>query len=49
MAGSTAGTKGPIGPMKKIVSLIDRGAFDEYVYPSDNKETFLYPTLSPSL
>jgi hypothetical protein len=47
MAGSTAGTKGPIGPMKKIVSLVDRGAFDEYVYPSDNKETLLYPSVTP--
>jgi len=47
MSGSSSGTKEPIGAMKKIVSLVDRGVMDEYVYPKDGKETLLYPTTTP--
>ena len=47
MSGSTSGTKAPIGSMKKMVSLVDRGAFDEFVYPKDSKETLLSPIVSP--
>ena len=39
--------KTPVGTMKKIVSLVDRGAFDEYTYPQDSKETLLSPTVTP--
>ena len=47
MSGSTSGTKVPIGPMKKIVSLVDRGVFDEFTYPQNSKETLLSPTVTP--
>jgi len=47
MSGSTSGTKEPVGSMKKIVSLVDRGAFDEFVYPAAIKETLLYPSVTP--
>ena len=47
MSGSTSGTKQPVGSMKKIVSLVDRGVFDEFTYPKDSKETLLSPTVSP--
>ena len=33
----------PVGEMKKIVSLVDRGEFDELVYPKDGNMTLLQP------
>ena len=42
-----ASNKGPVGEMKKIVSLVDRVAFDEFVYPSDAPTTKFQPTQKP--
>ena len=33
----------PVGELKKLVSLVDRTDFDEYVYPSDTKNTEFLP------
>jgi hypothetical protein len=33
--------------MRKVVSLIDRGGFDELVYPKDSKATLFQPTFEP--
>lgn len=33
----------PVGDMKKIVSLVDRGIFDEIVYPKESDQTLLQP------
>ncbi len=33
----------PVGELKKIVSLVDRGAFDEFVYPSNAELTVFQP------
>jgi hypothetical protein len=33
----------PVGEIKKIVSLVDRGAFDEYVYPANADLTVFQP------
>jgi hypothetical protein len=33
----------PVGEMKKIVSLVDRGIFDEIVYPKEGDKTLLQP------
>lgn len=35
--------KGPVGEMKKIVSLVDRSDFDELVYPKDSERTAFQP------
>jgi hypothetical protein len=37
----------PVGEMKKIVSLVDRGIFDEIVYPKDGDKTLLQPVNEP--
>ncbi len=37
----------PVGGMKKLVSLVDRGAFDQTVYPQDEKATLYQPTFEP--
>jgi hypothetical protein len=34
----------PIGSMKKLVSLVDRGGFDQIAYPKDGKSTLYQPT-----
>ena len=34
----------PVGELKKIVSLVDRGAFDEFVYPSNAELTVFQPS-----
>lgn len=39
--------KGPVGTLKKIVSLIDRGAFDTLVYPQTADKTVFQPTFKP--
>jgi hypothetical protein len=38
---------GPVGELKKIVSLIDRSAFDDYVYPSNAERTRFQPDFKP--
>ncbi len=38
---------GPVGTMKKIVSLVDRGAFDDIVYPQDATNTRFQPEFKP--
>jgi hypothetical protein len=43
----TFGTKAPIGEMKKIVSLVDRSAFDEFVYPRSEMSTRFQPDFKP--
>ena len=37
----------PIGQLKKIVTLVDRTDFDNYVYPSDAKNTRFQPQSKP--
>jgi hypothetical protein len=37
----------PVGAMQKLVSLVDRGAFDELVYPKDETATLYQPTFEP--
>lgn len=39
--------KSPVGEMKKIVTLVDRVAFDEFVYPKDAPTTKFQPTQKP--
>ena len=39
--------KGPVGELKKIVSLVDRTDFDEYVYPKDADTTVFRPSNKP--
>jgi hypothetical protein len=34
----------PVGEMKRLVSLVDRGPIDDYLYPRDNKESVIQPT-----
>jgi hypothetical protein len=41
------GRRGPVGTMKKLVSLVDRGAFDTIVYPQSEKSTELQPDFKP--
>ena len=36
-------TKQPVGTMKKLVSLVDRGAFDDTVYPQSETSTVFQP------
>ncbi len=37
----------PVGSMKKIVSLVDRGAFDNVVYPQSERNTVFQPVYKP--
>jgi len=37
------GDRGPVGEMKRIVTLVDRGAFEEYVYPRTETATKFQP------
>ena len=37
----------PVGEMKKVVSLVDRTDFDEYVYPKDTVNTEFLPDYKP--
>lgn len=37
----------PVGELKKLVSLIDRTDFDEYVYPKQETQTVFQPTEKP--
>ena len=37
-------TQKPVGAMKKLVSIVDRGPADDYLYPADSKETVLQPS-----
>ncbi len=41
------GGKGPVGELKKIVSLVDRSEFDEFVYPAATKNTVFAPETKP--
>jgi hypothetical protein len=34
----------PVGAMRRLVSLVDRGSVDDYLYPAKNKDTVLQPT-----
>ena len=34
----------PVGEMKRLVSLVDRGPIDDYFYPGDTKESMIQPT-----
>lgn len=40
-------TSKPVGELKKIVTLVDRTDFDNYVYPADEKNTRFQPTYKP--
>jgi hypothetical protein len=40
-------TSKPIGELKKLVSLVDRSEFDEYVYPTATKSTQFQPDFKP--
>ena len=40
-------SKAPVGEMKKIVTLVDRVAFDEFVYPKDSPTTKFQPLQKP--
>lgn len=37
----------PVGEMKKLVSLIDRSAFDEFMYPKSSEQTKFQPSVKP--
>jgi hypothetical protein len=37
----------PVGELKKLVSLVDRSAFDEFVYPTGTQSTQFQPTYKP--
>ena len=37
----------PVGEMKKLVSLVDRGEADSYLYPQDSKNTVFLPDFQP--
>jgi hypothetical protein len=37
----------PVGTMKKLVSLVDRGEFDMIAYPQDANSTLFQPTFKP--
>lgn len=37
----------PVGELKKIVSLVDRSSFDEYVYPIQSELTKFQPSVKP--
>lgn len=39
--------RAPVGEMKKIVTLVDRVAFDEFVYPKDSPTTKFQPLQKP--
>ena len=39
--------KGPVGNMKKLVSLLDRGYADDYFYPQDCQNTVFQPEFQP--
>ena len=43
----TFGDKAPIGEMKKVVSLVDRSTFDEFVYPRNELSTRFQPAFKP--
>jgi len=36
-------SKGPVGELKKVVSLVDRTDFDEFVFPKDTRNTEFLP------
>lgn len=38
---------GPVGTMRKLVSLLDRGDADDYFYPPDTKNTVFQPEFQP--
>jgi hypothetical protein len=38
---------GPVGEMKKLVSLLDRGDADSYFYPPDTRNTVFQPEFQP--
>ena len=40
-------TSKPVGELKKIVSLIDRSDFDNYVYPGNAEKTYFRPDTEP--
>lgn len=40
-------SKKPVGELKKLVSLVDRGAFDEYVFPQNSMKTVFRPDNKP--
>jgi hypothetical protein len=40
-------SRGPVGGMKKLVSLVDRGAFDNIVYPQSERTTLFQPDFQP--
>ena len=40
-------SKAPVGEMKKLVTLVDRVAFDEFVYPKDSPTTKFQPLQKP--
>ena len=33
----------PVGDMKRLVSLVERGPIDDYFYPADSKESVVQP------
>jgi hypothetical protein len=37
----------PVGELKKLVSLVDRSAFDEFLYPANEKNTKFQPAYKP--
>jgi len=37
----------PVGEMKRLVTLVDRGDADQYFYPADAKETAFLPNFKP--
>lgn len=39
--------QGPTGEQKRLVSLVDRTGFDEYVYPKDSMQTVFQPNAKP--
>lgn len=40
-------TREPVGTMRKLVSLVDRGAFDNIVYPQNERSTVWQPNFKP--
>jgi len=40
-------TKPPVGTMRKLVSLVDRGAFDDIVFPQEETSTLFQPNFKP--
>jgi hypothetical protein len=43
----TSNGQTPVGTMKKLVSLVDRGAFDNIVYPQSERSTLFQPNFKP--